>query len=179
MATQPNAIQISVRDRLDQIFYRQLGLQKHLHQGTDPKDMEPARRSEYVRMQILALQAELFEMLDEIAWKAWSSDKEKFNREAFIREGIDVAHFLINLLLAAGVDADEFFRVFKEKNDVNWLRHFKPGTYDNSDKCPCGRALDDYVEEKHVRLLDGDSRVFHGENCPEYVRILQGMELDA
>lgn len=166
MAVTPGklTIEVTARDRLDQMFYRQRGLQSHLHEGVDPATFPPEKRSEYIRMQILALQAELFEALDEVGWKAWSKDKAKFNREAFLRELVDVQHFLINLAIAADATADEFFDAFKEKNDVNWLRHMAHG-YDNSNKCPCGRAMDDYVEALHVEGPDGV--MYHGPHCEQ------------
>lgn len=145
MADAPRSLPITViaRDRLSQMFYRQRALQKHLHGGVDPATFEPQKRSDYIRTQVLALVAELMESLDEVAWKPWSANKTKFNREAFIRELVDAQHFLVNLGIAADVTDEEFWEAFVAKNDVNWQRHFEH-KYDNSNKCPCGRALDDY-----------------------------------
>src|ERR1700753_629968 len=127
MATMPDKVTIHVekRDRLDEMFYRQRGLQTHLHGGVDPATFVDEQRSEYIRMQLLALVAELFEALDETAWKAWSKDKKKFNREAFINELVDAMHFLVNLGIAADVNPEEFMTAFRRKNDINWLRHMK------------------------------------------------------
>lgn len=174
MANTPRSITVVARDRLSQMFYRQRALQKHLHGGVDPSTFEPIRRSDYVRTQVLALVAELMEAMDEVAWKPWSSDKTKFNREAFIKELVDAQHFLVNLGIAADVTDEEFWAAFVAKNDVNWQRHFEH-KYDNSNKCPCGRAMDDYAEEGHVILL---GRKYHHEDCPSYVSMLQSIPED-
>jgi hypothetical protein len=154
---------LTMRDRLSTIFHRQRALQAHLHDGVDPADFEPEERSRYIKDQMLALMDELHEMLAEMAWKPWSSDKTKFNRDAYIREAVDAMHFLVNLVLAAGATADEFYAVFMEKNDVNWNRHMKPGeSYNASEgKCPCGRALDDYPGQ-NVNIR---GTVYHNASC--------------
>lgn len=164
------------RDRLAQIVERQRSLQAHLHGGVDPADFEPEKRAEYIRGQVIALSDEIHEALAEVAWKPWSSDKSKFNRDAYVRELIDAFHFMLNLFIVAGVSPDELYVVFREKNDVNWSRHKKPGeSYNASEgKCPCGRSLDDY-SGKNVTVM---GVIYHSLECPELgsVEVFRGEE---
>lgn len=162
MASLNVPINVHLRSELEIMFKRQLELQKHLHEGVDPQHFLEVERGDYIRGQLLALMDELHEAMAEVAWKPWSSDKSKFNREAYLGELIDAWHFMINLVLVAGFGPEEFFKKFMEKNNVNWARHMKPGTYDNTNKCPCGRALDDYPTDLFV--FKGVE--YHSKTCP-------------
>lgn len=126
-----------------------LDLQLHLQRkmGLDPLTMTDEERVEYVRINILAAIKELGEALDEVSWKPWASG-EWFNREAFLKELIDVAHFFNNLWLVGTrsepvIAADTLNTLYTEKNRVNADR--QDHGYDGvSSKCPhCRRALDD------------------------------------
>jgi hypothetical protein len=86
---------------------------------------------------------ELSEALSEVGWKTWATPRGWVNRTAFIKELVDVAHFIGNMLVAVGCDDEEWENYYREKQDVNRKR--QADGYDGvSTKCPdCKRALDD------------------------------------
>lgn len=128
-------------DRLSEIFARQLRLQQVIN-GYDLDEQDDETRIRNIKENVLACTDELHEALNEVGWKQWATSRH-INEDAFKKELIDAAHFLINLLLHAGVTADEFFTLYLTKNKRNFERQAEG--YDGvSTKCPhCTRALDD------------------------------------
>lgn len=128
-------------DSLTAIFDMQAAAQTE-HFGGHPADLPAETRIQFIKDMVLAAEDELHEALAEVGWKPWATTRH-INREAFIGELVDVQHFIINLLLAAGCDAHEFFIRFEEKNRRN--RQRQVDGYDGiAGKCPvCNRALDD------------------------------------
>lgn len=130
---------------------RQLHLQK-VGRSLDPPTMRGEERGWYATWNHTALILELSEALNEIAWKTWSVDKDKFNRDQYVQELVDAWHFLMNLLLLAGDAisdesnaeslADEFYRRYIDKSAVN-MERFRSGKYNSrATKCPdCGREV--------------------------------------
>jgi dimeric dUTPase (all-alpha-NTP-PPase superfamily) len=72
-------------------------------------------------MMSLALIDEIMEALRETPWKPWKKQQE-FHQEKFKEELIDCWHFLINLTLASGMDAQELYDKFVNKNNENFKR---------------------------------------------------------
>jgi len=100
-------------DKLSDMFERQLILQDHL--DVDIYNIE------YQKDMVLASIDELMEALREIPWKPWKK-QQKFNKEAFQEEIIDLWHFIINLTLSAEMDANKVYSMFKDKNHINHMR---------------------------------------------------------
>lgn len=125
---------------LQEVFARQLRLQIESY-GNDPAEMDPERRAEFIRWNVLALTDELHEALGEVGWKPWATSRH-LNREAFMKELVDGLHFFVNLCLAAGITADEIVDAYKQKAEVNAQRQVDG--YDGvTTKCPqCKRELD-------------------------------------
>lgn len=96
-----------------------------------------------VMMNVTALTAELGEFAQEVGWKPWASPRGWVNRDAAVKELIDVGHFLANLACALGVTDEEWERLYRAKQQVN--RQRQVDGYDGvSTKCAsCKRALDD------------------------------------
>jgi len=113
--------------------------------GTDPSALEGQERDYYLTWNNLAARDELSEALSEHSWKPWSSKTGQLNRREYIKEQIDVLHFVANMLLAAGCTDEELDTLYQEKMDTNRAR--QAGDYDNTNKCTlCKRALDDVKE---------------------------------
>ena len=126
---------------LQQMLTRQHKAQLEAH-GLDLPALNEQERIWAIRWNILALEDELHEALGETGWKPWASSRH-FNRDAFVSELVDAWHFLMNLFLIAGVDAEELTRAYNHKRDLNDARQ-RAGYDGVSTKCPnCGRALDD------------------------------------
>ena len=123
------------------IFHKQRELQTSSY-GVDPSTLDGEDRRRYIVDMTTALTDELHEALAETGWKPWATSRH-FNRSAYLDELIDALHFLINLMLVAGTDADEITRRYLEKNARNAAR--QQAGYDGvTGKCAnCGRALDD------------------------------------
>ena len=64
-----------------------------------------------------ALKDEVRELDAELLWKWWS--KDKINIQNIRVEIIDIQHFVICLAMAAGLTAEEFFRLYQAKHAVN------------------------------------------------------------
>lgn len=105
-------------DKLDAMFEKQIALQVKL--GTIPLD-SPHMRQEYINIMSLALIDEVMEALRETQFKPWKK-MQVFDREAFRKELIDAQHFLLNLFIAAGMDADMIYKMYTEKNNINHER---------------------------------------------------------
>lgn len=105
------------QNKLEQLFALQRALQLRLN-GEIP-DVET--NQEYVSTMTLALVDEIFEALRETPWKPWKKTAE-LSRENYKEELVDAWHFLINLTLASGMDADELYTRFVGKNAENHKR---------------------------------------------------------
>jgi hypothetical protein len=97
-----------------------------------------------VMMNVLALTNELqAEVLPEVGWKPWAQPRGWVNREAYLKELVDVGHFLANLLIAVGCTDEEWERLYRAKQELN-LRRQRVGYDGVEGKChACHRALDD------------------------------------
>lgn len=132
-----------MKDLLELMLATQKGMQEKTY-GYDFSSMTEEEAIEFIRWNILALTDELHEALAEVGWKPWATSRH-INREAFVGELIDAWHFLMNLLLVVGVDADELGEKYLLKQKRNVERQLRE--YDGiSGKCQsCKRALDDVV----------------------------------
>jgi NTP pyrophosphatase (non-canonical NTP hydrolase) len=126
---------------LAEIFEKQRALQISSF-GGDPANLDQESKIEYIKSMTLAASDELHEALAEVGWKPWATSRH-INRDAYLGELIDVLHFLVNLCLVVGADADEIAERYAEKSSRNVKRQAEG--YDGvTGKCEaCKRALDD------------------------------------
>lgn len=111
-----------------------------------PMTPDTIRLADYVVMNHSALTAEAGELLAEFGWKSWANPRGWVNRENALKEAVDVAHFLANILCAIGVTDSEWEKAYQAKQEVN--RERQRAGYDGvSGKCPeCKRSYDDGIE---------------------------------
>ena len=76
----------------------------------------------FIRLSFIGIITEACEALEETNWKPWKKPQDK-DEEKFKEEIVDIWHFLINLTLASGMNAEELMRRFKSKNSINTRRH--------------------------------------------------------
>lgn len=132
-------------DRLTAMLYTQRDLQAKAY-GHTMGEMKPEDLMSYVRDNALALADEIHEALAETGWKPWASSNH-MHVSAYLGELIDAWHFLMNLMLATGIQpsvlADRLYDGYMMKQARNAKRQVEG--YDGiTGKCPgCGRALDD------------------------------------
>jgi len=73
---------------------------------------------QHVRLMFIGIITEACEALEETNWKPWKQSRPP-DQNAFQKEIVDIWHFLINLTLDSGMDAQELVRRFKVKNKIN------------------------------------------------------------
>lgn len=107
------------KDSLIQMFNKQKEFQKLLTGIELPK-------VNYTQLNytMTALIAELGEVLQaDKNWKNWKRTKDlNVDRDALLDEVVDVFHFVINMALYLGYDAQDVIKKFDEKNAVNFER---------------------------------------------------------
>jgi len=131
------------KDRLDQVFDMQRGLQKRI--GTPESVVSGAslKQAQFKHADAefevltwhkeftLSLMMEAAELMDWMPWKHWS--KQLGNKE-FVEpygathvsevhlEIVDCLHFLVNLSLLWGLTPQRMFEIYQEKNAINAAR---------------------------------------------------------
>jgi dimeric dUTPase (all-alpha-NTP-PPase superfamily) len=114
-----NTNQVEKKDKLEHLFELQKTLQKRI----EKIDKLPAVMPEKIPMQVTALIGEIGEILEEFqAWKAWRKNPPDYDREKLLLEVVDAYHFIINIALYLGFDADDIYDSFTKKNKVNHNR---------------------------------------------------------
>lgn len=140
-------------DQLAAMLHAQRTLQVESF-GFDPaEEVDPAKRLEFLRWNVLALIAELTELLDETGWKPWATSQH-INELETLGEWVDAWHFMMNVAWATfgqGVlgDADVLSELitaaYKRKHEVNAARQ-RDGYDGVSTKCPrCKRELSESI----------------------------------
>jgi hypothetical protein len=101
---------------------------------------------EYLRWNMLAIDDELAEIRKEISWKPWQHDDPYVNREAVVKECVDVLHFVANIICAVGGTDEQLDAYYVNKMEVNRQRQLKGYVVKAEGmKCQsCARALDDF-----------------------------------
>lgn len=128
-------------DQLAVMLANQAAMQERSF-GVNITKLEGEERVTFIKDMSLALLDEVHEALAEVGWKPWASSRH-VNEEALQGELIDAWHFLMNLFLVAGMDAESIYDSYMKKQRVNKQR--QATGYDGVEgKCPvCHRALDD------------------------------------
>ena len=113
-------------DKLDRMFEIQNALQDRL--GTWKKIENESDKQQFVNQMILAVVEEAIETLKKSPYKnpsfvkfGWKTT-QVWDEKMFKMELIDIFHFIMNLSLAVGMNADEFFQVYCDKNKENHER---------------------------------------------------------
>lgn len=114
-------------DKLETIFTMQKALNddivriRHLEDITD---------DQWHQKLTLAMLSEMAEALEGTDFKWWKNKKEK-DPDYLKDEIVDMLHFLVSMALRAGMDADEMFERYLNKNKENFDRQhgksLKPG----------------------------------------------------
>ena len=88
----------------------------------------PAMKQQFINQMILACQEECVEIMRETAYKnpvyvpfGWKN-KQEWNEAKYKEEIIDLWHFVMNLWLAVDGTPEEFYEMYKKKNEENLKR---------------------------------------------------------
>ncbi len=105
-------------DKLDVIF----GLQKKLDtEIVETRGLDGISKDEWVQKEVLAMLSELAELLAEVNFKWWKNPKE-INYDNVKDEIVDIVHFIASTSLKVGMDADEMYERYINKNEENFKR---------------------------------------------------------
>jgi len=120
------------------------GVVYHKFDGDQPYKLNAI--IEYMRWNMLAIDDELAEVRKEISWKPWQHDDPYVNREAVIKECVDILHFVANIICAVGGTDEQLDEYYVNKMEINRQRQMKGyKVKEDGVKCAqCLRALDDY-----------------------------------
>ncbi|MDL2234906.1 dUTPase [Christensenellaceae bacterium OttesenSCG-928-L17] len=114
-------------DKLDTIFEMQQALDEDI---TTRRHLTHITAEEWIQKDVLAIIAELGELLNEVNFKWWKNPKE-IQTAALHEEMVDVLHFFVSMCIRAGMDADTLYRIYMDKNKENFNRQHglssKPG----------------------------------------------------
>ena len=146
-------------------------LQRRL--GTNFSDMSLEERAEYMRNHRGYLADEVAEALYEMPcyklWKDYSNMSDEAVAIAWQKvrmELIDSLHFFVNLLLCAGMTADEVYEMYIAKNKENHRRQDEGYTADVSYR---QQSIDDVMKEQPTCTVVADGEV---NSSSDYIALL-------
>lgn len=106
-------------DKLEAVFALQASLDGDIAARralSYPKDV-------WIQKEVLAMISELAEVLDEVNFKWWKNPRP-VDDDRLKDELVDVLHFFVSMCLKSGMDADELFKRYCEKNKENFDRQY-------------------------------------------------------
>lgn len=105
-------------DRLQKLFDMQKAFDSEV---VEKRNLHNITIDEWMQKETLAMISELSELLDEVNFKWWKNPKDiDYNRVK--EELIDIFHFFMSMCLKAGMNADEVYDRYIEKNKENFKR---------------------------------------------------------
>ncbi len=107
-------------DKLETIFAMQKALNDDI---VRLRGLEGVSDEEWIRKNVLAMVSELGELLDEVNFKWWKNEKP-IDEAAVKEELVDILHFFVSMCLRAGMDAEELFQIYCDKNKENFDRQY-------------------------------------------------------
>ena len=105
-------------DKLDAIFQMQKELNDRI---IEKRGLHAISDEEWIQRQVLAVIAELAELLNEVNYRWWKN-KKPVDPDAEREELADILHFFISMCLRAGMDAQGLFDRYVRKNEENHRR---------------------------------------------------------
>ena len=106
-------------DKLEKIFE----MQKLLDDDIAARRNLDFTTEEWMQKEVLAMLSELSEVLDEVNFKWWKN-KKPLDTDALRGELVDIQHFFVSMCIRSGMDADELFARYIEKNKENFDRQY-------------------------------------------------------
>lgn len=107
-------------DKLNVIFALQKSLDDDI---TTRRGLNHITPEEWIQRDVLAITAELGELLSEVNFKWWKNPKP-IDQSAVKEELVDVLHFFISMCIRAGMDANELYEGYIAKNKENFDRQY-------------------------------------------------------
>jgi dimeric dUTPase (all-alpha-NTP-PPase superfamily) len=106
-------------DQLRELFRLQRALNERIGVRTEALSRE--EKIHWVLNYCRAMSQEIAELTDSVPWKWWAK-YQQFDEQNARVEVVDLFHFLISLAQVLGMSADDVFRAYLKKNQVNFQR---------------------------------------------------------
>ncbi len=106
-------------DMLREIFRMQKALNARI--GVRPDEMTEEEQQHWTLNYCRALSQELAELTDSVPWKWWAK-YQTFDKQNARIEIVDMIHFVVSLAQVLGLSADDMYRLYMQKNEVNFQR---------------------------------------------------------
>jgi dimeric dUTPase (all-alpha-NTP-PPase superfamily) len=126
---------MSEPDQLRELFRMQKTLNERI--GVRTEGMTEAQKTQWVLNYCRAMSQEIAELTDSVPWKWWAR-YQRFDEQNARVEVVDLFHFLISLAQVLGMSAEDVFRAYVKKNQVNFQRQEN------------GYATKDEHDSKHI-----------------------------
>lgn len=105
-------------DRLEEIFV----LQKQFNDEIiRTRKLDQVNDDQWMQRYMMAMFVEMAELMDETNYKWWKNPKE-VDKDAVKEELVDILHFFVSLCIRSGMDAQDLYARYLEKNKENILR---------------------------------------------------------
>jgi dimeric dUTPase (all-alpha-NTP-PPase superfamily) len=110
-------------DKLDEMLRKQRMYSSQLSQKIGRHKRGDEKRIEALAEAIIQEACELQNLTN---WKWWKRTKKEFDVEKAREELIDIVHFVLDVALVLGMSADDIYREYIKKNEIN-LERLKNG----------------------------------------------------
>ncbi len=114
-------------DKLEQIFALQNELNHHTFEknnlvGFDEIPADREKQNEWLRKYALAMTQEIAELVDSTNWKWWRTKVDLYDEQNIKVELVDILHFWVSACQVMGLSAEDVFRMYTQKNQINAAR---------------------------------------------------------
>lgn len=120
-------------DKLETLFKLQAELNKKIGVDTGSFTTEK-EKIEWLLNYCRAMNQEMAELTDSVPWKWWAK-YQQFDAQNVAVELIDLLHFWISACQVMGLSADDVFKIYTQKHEVNCKR--QDSGYGNKDASDC------------------------------------------
>jgi dimeric dUTPase (all-alpha-NTP-PPase superfamily) len=110
---------MSETDMLKELFRKQDELNRRI--GVDCSKLSEEDQQKWILNYCRAMSQELAELTDSVPWKWWAK-YQTFDKQNARVEVVDLFHFLISLAQVLGMSADDLFKTYLQKHQLNHQR---------------------------------------------------------
>jgi dimeric dUTPase (all-alpha-NTP-PPase superfamily) len=119
-------------DKLESIFELQAALNKKI--GLQLDGLTDEEKKTWILNYARALSQEVAELTDSVPWKWWAR-YQKFDAQNVNVELIDLLHFLVSAFQVMGLSAEDVYRIYSQKCQINTARQEKGYTSKDASDC--------------------------------------------
>lgn len=114
-------------DKLEKIFELQRELNRFTFEKNQLVDFDEISQdrglqNQWLRNYALAMTQETAELVDSTNWKWWRTKVDLFDEQNLKVELVDILHFWVSACQVMGLSAEDVFRMYMQKNEINAKR---------------------------------------------------------